>query len=122
MAEIRITAEDENSMKLLGITSKEKFLEARKSERDYYQARRRAAPTATVPKPKASSMTRPCEACQHSSPHSCSASSCTCTDPYATDGIPKAPDGLSASDVAICARLGISQSAFLRVRREEARP
>ena len=65
-----ITGEDRRLMHVFGI-SEERFLAARKEERDRLAARASA------------SMSAPCPACGHLASHACAAKICSCTDPLA---------------------------------------
>lgn len=111
-----LTLEDERVMARLGIT-REKFIASRKveQERAATRAAARAKPAPMSPKPKGSAtMSAPCPNCSHTSPHACSASSCSCVDPMAT------PEP-SEADLEVAARLGVNAGAFAKTRQAEAR-
>jgi hypothetical protein len=111
-----LTPEDEKAMKLLGITSREKFLEARAAEAARIADRGKPAPTTPAPKPtpKADATPSPalCPSCSHVS-HPCIEPTCKCGG--------SSTGTLSSADAEVIARLGIEPAAFLKMRADEAR-
>jgi phage I-like protein len=117
--EIVLTPEDRKLAAALGV-SKEAFIEARKAEQET-AASRAALRSPPAPTPKLAprgraDMAASCPNCGHVAAHPCSANSCNCNG-IVSQG---PADRLSVTEIAICGRLGVSHSEFLKARREEA--